>query len=43
LMVTNCSEERSYYGFKIIKNELKGSSAPGQVVNMLLDFIAAVQ
>jgi len=32
LMVTNCSGERSFSRFKIIKNELKGRNVPGEVV-----------
>jgi len=33
LMVTNCSEERSFSRFKIIKKELKGRSVPGQLAH----------
>jgi len=33
LKVTNCSGERSFSRFKIIKNELKGRSVSGEVVH----------
>jgi len=33
VMVINCSGERSFSRFKIIKNELKGHSVPGEVVH----------
>jgi len=33
LMVTNCSDERSFSRLKRIKNELKGRNKPGEVVH----------
>jgi len=33
LLVTNCSTQRSFSRFKIIKNELKGRNVPGEVVH----------
>jgi len=33
LMVTNCSGERAFSRFKIIKNEIKGPNVPVEVVH----------
>jgi len=34
LMVTNCSGERCFSRFKIIKNALNGRNVPGEVVHI---------